>query len=436
MADETMSVRLAIPGRLRSSLVYRGSGWGLADQAVLSGSSFVAMVLVARVVSVRAFGEFVLVYTVLLILNHLQGAVITQPHNILGVRRSGRRYIDYTSSALVLQVGFVVATATAALVAGLAAGLMHWHVAPLILSLAPAIVGTQLLEFTRRVFYTEERIDDAFRVDLLGYGGFILALMVMWQTRTLDGSVALLALSATTVVAAGWGAWQIHGSLRRTFDWGVLGENWSFGKWIAAGRVSFWLSSYVYLYLAAVILGPDASGILKASQIILGPLNVLLLFLDVVMPIRFSRALVDGNGQLRDAVKKAYVVTAPPVLAYCLVAAILATPILTHLYGAKYEEYGEVVVLYSAYYVLSYGAQILASALYAQGNTRSVFVAQAAAAIPALGIGWLLMAEIGVAGATVGLLISIVITALLLAISFASQERSRRPAGHVTARVP
>jgi O-antigen/teichoic acid export membrane protein len=423
-----MNVRRGIPDRLRSSFVYRGSVWGLADQAVLSGASFVSMVLVARVLSVRAFGEFVLVYTVLLILNHLQGAVITQPHNILGVRRSGRRYVDYTSSALVLQIGFVVVMATAALAAGLAAGLVHWHVAPLILALAPAIVGTQLLEFTRRVFYTEDRIDDAFGVDLLGYGGVIVVLVVLWQTETLDGPVALLALSGTTLVGAGYGAWQIHGSVRRTFDWSILGENWTFGKWIAAARASFWLSTYVYLYLAAVILGPEASGILRASQIILGPLNVLLLFLDVVMPIRFSQALIDGDGQLRDSVKKAYVVTAPPVLVYCLAAAVLATPILTHVYGSKYEQYGEVVVLFAVYYVLSYGAQILASALYAQGNTRSVFVAQAAAAIPALGIGWLLMAQIGVTGATVGLIINIVITASLLGASFAFHERSRRPA--------
>src|SRR5579863_6758098 len=70
--------------------------WAVADQAMISGSNFTTMVLVARGLGDPAqFGIFTLVYSALLFSNQLQSALITQPHNVLGSARHGQEYAAY-----------------------------------------------------------------------------------------------------------------------------------------------------------------------------------------------------------------------------------------------------------------------------------------------------------------------------------------------------
>src|SRR5690348_7922098 len=73
--------------------------WAVADQALISGTNFVTMVLVARGLGSPAeFGTFTLVYSALLFANIFQVALVTQPHNVLGTSRRGEAYARYTTS--------------------------------------------------------------------------------------------------------------------------------------------------------------------------------------------------------------------------------------------------------------------------------------------------------------------------------------------------
>src|SRR4051812_32461616 len=87
----------------------RFSAWGLADQALISATNFVTMILLARGLGSSAFGLFVLMYTCLLFANGLQTALFTQPQNVLGAERRGDAYERYTSSTAVGQTAFVFA---------------------------------------------------------------------------------------------------------------------------------------------------------------------------------------------------------------------------------------------------------------------------------------------------------------------------------------
>ena len=53
--------------------------FGLADQILISGSNFVTMVLVGRGLGIAGFGQFSLVYNVLLLANMIQASLVTQP---------------------------------------------------------------------------------------------------------------------------------------------------------------------------------------------------------------------------------------------------------------------------------------------------------------------------------------------------------------------
>ena len=115
--------------------------WGLSDQALISATNFATMVLLARALGPASFGSFVLVYTVLLFATELQGALVTQAHNVLGVGRAGSSYAGYTRSTAISQMLLAGSLGALAALAGLGAHLAGWGTAPLLLLLAPAIVA-------------------------------------------------------------------------------------------------------------------------------------------------------------------------------------------------------------------------------------------------------------------------------------------------------
>jgi O-antigen/teichoic acid export membrane protein len=390
--------------------------WGLSDQALISATNFATMVLLARALGPAAFGAFVLVYTCLLFATELQGALVTQPHNVLGVARNTEDYRRYTGSTAVSQVAVAGGAATLAALAGVVASRLDWSAAPLLLALAPAVFAWLGQEFVRRVLYTEGRIRAVFANDVLSYGGQLAAMLALWRFDRLDGQAALLAIAVASTVGILLGAWQLRGSVRLRPAAADLRANWRFGKWLVAALLAYWCASQLYLYLAAALVGSSATGMLKAGLVLLGPLNVLLVFLDTAAPIVLARSLAaEGDRGLRARLREIVVVTAPVVLGYCLVVALLSVPLLRAVYGDRYAGASAVVALLALNYVLIYAGRVVASALRARRQTRSIFRGQLAAAAVALAVGWVLVKLGGVEGAAIGMVVSAaVVVAVLL----------------------
>jgi O-antigen/teichoic acid export membrane protein len=406
----------------------RTSLWGIADQGLLSVTSFVTVVVLASVLGPHAFGSFSIVYTALLIANALQTALVTQPHNVIGVTKAHDEYTGYTGTTLAIQLVFAVAVSGAALAGAVLAAGVDAALAPLLFALVPAALAWQLQEFGRRVLYTEGRLAAAFANDVISYGGQIALLALLWRFASLDGPNALYAIAASSAAGAAFGAWQLRRSIMLAFDRASVRANWRFGKWLGGATLGFILSSHLYTYLAATIVGAFAAGVLKAAQVLLGPLNVLLLFLNNVLPIRLARAhAIGGESMLRRRLGLAYLVTFPIVASYCVACSVFAGPLLGLVYGEEYDQYGPVVVLFAVHYLLTYLGQLVSNALYAKRSTRPVFLGNAAGAVVAVAFGWLLVAALGVEGAVVGMIISLAATNLIIASGFLAPRRWLHP---------
>lgn len=427
---------VASPSLARSGAQHgrlRGAGhapWALLDQMLISATNFITIVLLARDFSRAALGRFTLVYGMLLFVNSVQAGLITQPHNILGVTRSGPEYVRYTSSTALMQLLLALA---AALVAALAWGVsaaMGAEVSPLLLALVPAIVMWQLQEFARRVLYTEERLAGAFANDLISYGGQALAIAMLWHGSRLSGPAALYALAATSTLGAMLGLWQIRSSLCRHIDRRDFRENWHFGKWVAGGEiVGHWLSAQLFVYLSAAILGAAAAGILRAVHTIFGPSRVLADVFCTVLPIRFARILAGGGTEaLHKQLRWSYLLAVPLLGGYCLLVVVLARPLLELLYGPKYLGESHVLMLYSASAFVSYMTMLVAAALRARRQTRQVFMSQLYASAIAIPIGWVLMRMVGVEGTVLGMIVTYVAMSFLLWRTY-TRDREAGPAG-------
>jgi O-antigen/teichoic acid export membrane protein len=409
----TRRARRRVWSRLGDRQRFLNNFWGLSDQALISATNFMTMVLLARSLTPTAFGYFSLVYMGLLFVQYLQFAVITQPHNVLGATRSGAEYAHYTSSTAIIQILFTVISALLVLGGGAFAHLAAWDIATLLFALAPALIAWQLQDFARRVLYTEGRLGAAFANDIISYGGQVVVVVALWRLGQLSGPAVLYALATTSALGIIVGAWQLRGSLSRHIEPAVFRENWQFGKWLGGVHIANWLSIELYVYLAAMILNVAAAGALRATMVLLGPLNILLFFLNSVLPTRFTRTLTTGGEvALHAQLKMAYTLTAPLLGAYCLLVAIFAEPLLQLMYGSNYVGYGGLVVLYAAFYFITYLGIVLSAALRAMKLTRATFVSYIYAALIAITFGWPLIWAAGAYGAVLGMILTSLIAVL------------------------
>lgn len=404
-----MSAAAIDPIQTASSLKNRVGDhvWAIADQMLISGTNFVTMILMARgLESAADFGVFVLVYSILLFSNSLQMALVTQPHNVLGVSRIGRDYVRYTSSTAFNQLGLVLVLATLVLVAWVISKYIGWQDAPMLLAMAPTIIAWQLQEFMRRVLYTERRTSIAFALDVVSYGGQALAISALWWNNRLTGSAALYAITAASTISILIGFWKLRSSLALQYDLQVTKENWHFGKWLAGGYlIGNWLSSQLLVFLAAGLLGTWAAGILRAIHTVFGPMRILAQAFSATLPTKLAKTLQsEGPTGFGREVARAFLVVIPLFGVYCILVALLSGQILTFAFGNAYAGYEGVLVLYSFSAFVSYLTIVFSANLRATRRTRSIFMCELCATLVVVPVSGLLIPILGLYGVVFGMI--------------------------------
>ena len=202
------------------------------------------MILLARTLSVSAFGFFVIAFTPPADRGTLQAALITRPHNVLGATRRGRHYADYSTTAAVAQLGFTGSARPRSrhcdsdclrerVLRGIFAPRASYR----------ALAAWQLQELGRRMLYTEGRLAAAFGNDIVSYGGQAVALLVLWQVGHLTGTTALFNVAAAFAVGAAVVAVQLRPTLSGRPRVDSLAANWHFGSGSAVAEVGQWFST-------------------------------------------------------------------------------------------------------------------------------------------------------------------------------------------------
>ncbi len=404
---------------MRGSALLRSGVWAIADQSLISATNFFTMVLLARALSPAAFGVFTLAYAVLLFMNGIQSALITEPHNVLGATRDGNDYIGYTTAIGLAQLLLIAVSALVTGTAAVIAAFAGWSIAPVLVALTPALVAWQLQEFVRRVLYTKTNVPAAFKNDLLSYGGQIIGIATLWRTGHLTPTGALLVLAATSLLGLLLGLWQVRSHLRRSLVadyWSsAIGEQWRFGKWLLGTTLLTWTSGQLYPMLVAGFVSLGATGAMKAMLTIMGPTH---LFLNAMGPLFMPRAATayqQGHAPAARAFfRKILWVTAPLMLIYCLGVAAFAHPVVRLLYGDQYAEYSWFLAILALVYALIYLRTVVTVILRSMGVTAPIFVANLWSTVVVLTLGVAAVYSLGVVGAGLGMIVHGVLVNVIL----------------------
>lgn len=395
----------------------------VGDQALISASNFLGMVVAARALSTTEFGIYALAYTALWAMNGVQSSLITQPHSVLASHTDLAAYRRFTSATALMQVALSAALGVPILVAGLVA--MTMGLGPVLLVLGFALVGWQAQEFVRRVLYFEGRAVGVIVVDGISFGGQLIALISLASARELSVVSGLLVAGLTSMAAAALGVVLLRATLFHRPMSGAVSVNLAHGRWLLGAEVGAFLCMGSYPFLLAATLGPESVAVYAAAMLVLNPLNVIWFAAGTALPIQLSRArAVRGDEAARDALRRVYLFSVPVVGGFCLAVSILAGPILWFLYGDAYAGFGWVVALMSLFRFIGFHSHLLAIGLRARDQTRSIFVGYAFAVPFSLVIGTILTILFGIAGALLAMIGAQVIWTAVWARAYFARTRS------------
>lgn len=399
---------LSTPGARR---MLRRGVWGLGDNALISATNFVMMVLLARVLSPRDFGLYALAYTALIFINGMQSAIVTQPHTMLGSPLSGQEFARYTTNTMWSQVILSIATGLVMVLFGIIATQLEWGFGSLLYACAPATAAWQMQEFLRRVLYTRSNVAQVFINDLISYGGQFALVILLWKLGNLTIITAFAALTVTSVFGVLIGVWQIRAHLCGFPAWEQFRtttvSNWNFGKWLLGSNLATWTSGRIYPILAAGIISVAATGAMKAVQTILGPMNVLTFAMDPLFGPKSAQArATQGIAGLRVMVGRMQLFMLCTVGTYCLLVSIFAGPILERVYGSQYAGYAWLLVIMAINYSFTAFRQPLSIALAALGETNALFRVRLASTAANLTVGLAAVYVFGFPGIGVGILLN------------------------------
>ncbi|EFL38565.1 hypothetical protein, partial [Streptomyces griseoflavus] len=269
------TVTRAVVGRL---------SWGLADQAASSLSNFAVGVYVARSLGLTAFGVFSLAWVTYGVVLSVSRGLATDPLVVRfsGVPDASWRGAVARSSGTALGVGAVIGAGC------LAAGpVLGSSVGPAFVCLGVMLPGLLLQDAWRYSFFAAGAGRKAFVNDVVWGVALVPAMVVAARV----GSVAafVLAWGGSAAVAALYGCFQsgIRPRLTGAREW--VRDHRDLGYRYLVENTSVSGASQLRAYGLGAIVGVGAVGVIRGSELLLGPFLAVLMGLTLVTVAEAAR---------------------------------------------------------------------------------------------------------------------------------------------------
>ncbi|RZK59286.1 MAG: hypothetical protein EOO59_07780, partial [Hymenobacter sp.] len=246
--------------------------WVMAGQATVSATNFITNIFIAKLCGLATFGEYSAWQLVLLLALAVQGAVITQPMQVVLGTLSGRQRVAYGQLVLGLQLA-LGGLAVAATALGASRLPQAATVLPAFMVLLAAAGGQDTL---RKLLLAEGKVQAALVGDVLSAGGQLLLLLLL-ALRPAPATLAevMWAVGLTTVPALLVGG-------RVLGEWPVLSwsglrrfgrRHWRQARWLVPTALLQWGSANVLLVFAGWVGSPAVLGVLRLAQTAMGIFN-------------------------------------------------------------------------------------------------------------------------------------------------------------------
>ena len=380
-------------------------GWALADQTVVSGTSFLTTIVVARLLGVEEFGRFAVAWLIVLLFQNLHSAAIIGPLMTIGAIWPEKERSSYLGALLQQQIVFSLVAGTF-VYAGLGAvGQLasSWNLEQLALPIALMVAAGPIAELVRGNCYAVFRPRESFHLAVLRYSVQSALLLGLFFLAPVKASVsAILYITAGAAALAGLVgilclpqvSWSIS-ALKL-----VSRQHWTFSRWLLGS--SFLANSRELITNVAVgaVLGLADVGLLRAAQQIVFVMNIPLQGMGRLATAYASRANSEGGASGLLQFTRVFVLPYMLAIGALLITIALASSTLVHLvFGPAYSGASSLLSAFALIMLLYLARDIFFIVSRALQKPAWECLACFAGAVISLPLLIPLMSKYGVAGA-------------------------------------
>ena len=385
--------------------------WTMADQLMVSGSNFLTGILLARFLGVEMYGQYMLVWMVILFIGSIQHAVINSPMMSIGPKESNETIQTFYSNMLIQQVIFSLVTLFLLFFGIRFAGLFIPAIETqgLILPLTLAAFTFQFQDFLRRYFFTRSHEKKAFAIDAIRHIGqfTILIYLFLFSTVAMDHIKVLWIITITATLASIYGMFfyeriEIHSTALKK----SIYRNWRFSKWLSASAFMQWTTAHCFTFTLGGLLGPAAVGGLKAAQNIIAVSHVLFHALENIIPSKASSKLHHyGKKSMNEYLGKVTIYGLLVMIAVGLTIGLVPEFWLNLFYGSSYKEYGLILQLWIISYIVGFPTHPLRAGIRAIEDTKLIFWSYVWMTLVSVISAYPLIINFGIVGAVGGIVL-------------------------------
>ncbi|MEM9996368.1 MAG: lipopolysaccharide biosynthesis protein [Bacteroidota bacterium] len=384
------------------------SGLSLVDQGMVSAGRLLVSIIVARAAGADALGLYALAFTILLLAEALAETLVALPYTVYSQRLKGTARQAYLGSALVqaaaLGLGLASLTALGGAVAWV--GMGEAGLGAVLLALAGMIPFRLAMDFGRRVAFAHHRVYIAVLMDallMLVLLGGMLALVLtdllrVWDVYALYGAACLVPL---------WLAFRPHGfrwHVVRTRLRGDLQQNWTFGRWVAAGRLSVNGREFGIPWILAAFAGTAAVGFMDAAMKVVGLIFPMITALaNVLTPSIAAAYAEDGVGAVRRMVVKTAFLMGLVTGTVALALALGSEWVIAFFFGEEFAGQRAAVIVFAVATVVEAIGMPADAGLWAIERPNVGFYVSLVSFVVALMVAVVLIPSLGVLGAIWGI---------------------------------
>jgi O-antigen/teichoic acid export membrane protein len=377
--------------------------WVLADQAVVSGSSFVTNILIARALGITDYGKFSVILLVQLFMLSIQQAVSTGVLQVMVLRFDQQERHFYIKGVFYAQCLFLLLLSLV--------GVSLYLIAPALTKgypglFVPALIGTIFLlaqDFLRKTLLTLGQEYRAFFIDTLTNAIQLALLGGLMITGGLSLAKASWIIGLTFLPSVALGiAWVKPGRISLPAVRNAFHVHKGQGGWMLLSALLQWFAGNLFVVAAGWWLGLAALGALRLAQYTFGMLNVVLQAIENYTLPKASRihdTPTHFNRYLQQVLKKSVILIGPLLL----LVVLFAKPLLAFSGGAAYVRYAYVMYGLAATYLLILAGIPVRIALRTKQLNRSYFTGYLLATLFSLLTAKWLILQWGLSGVLTGL---------------------------------
>jgi O-antigen/teichoic acid export membrane protein len=381
----------------------------LADQAVVSGASFLTTVLISYWTTPSLLGIYTIGISVLVSMLAIQGSLISLPYTIQRHQPLSTPNEHAGSSlahcGLLSTLGVVVLAVTALILSARGSGPELTATAWMLAAVAPFAL---LREFGRRFAFAHLNMGRALMLDMAVAAIQLIALCWLGWTGRMSAANAYAAIGgACALTGIVWlylartnfviRAHQVRATMK---------QSWGLGKWLFALQITVSVQACIPYWLLALGAGTTATGVYAACMSIVLFANPLMIGIGNTMAPKAALALKEGGyARLRREVTQDSLLLGAAMTLFCLVILFTGENLMGLLYHSKeYAGHGQTVMVLALAQLASALGMPATNALQAMERPQAIVWASSGGAVLTVVLVWCLMIDWGLSGAAYGFL--------------------------------